>query len=71
MKRWIQVILIVIIVLLLILLVTPLLVSVPPLTRPDPRFDFYDLHQPIYTRSRFLPPSRVDGCRPEREAAGG
>jgi glucose-1-phosphate adenylyltransferase len=36
------------------------------LTRPDPRFDFYDPHQPIYTRSRFLPPSRVDGCRLDR-----
>jgi len=36
------------------------------LTRPDPLFDFYDPHQPIYTRSRFLPPSRIDGCRLER-----
>jgi glucose-1-phosphate adenylyltransferase len=33
------------------------------LTRQDPPFDFYDPHRPIYTRSRFLPPSRVDGCR--------
>lgn len=33
------------------------------LTRPDPPFDFYDPHLPIYTRSRFLPPSRIDGCR--------
>lgn len=33
------------------------------LTRPDPPFDFYDPHLPIYTHSRFLPPSRVDGCR--------
>ena len=33
------------------------------LARPDPPFDFYDPHRPIYTRSRFLPPSRVDGCR--------
>jgi len=36
------------------------------LTRPDPPFDFYDPHRPIYTRSRFLPPSRIDGCRLER-----
>jgi len=36
------------------------------LTQPDPPFDFYDPHQPIYTRSRFLPPSRIDGCRTER-----
>jgi len=36
------------------------------LARPDPPFDFYDPHQPIYTRSRFLPPSRVDGCRMEQ-----
>jgi glucose-1-phosphate adenylyltransferase len=36
------------------------------LTQPDPPFDFYDPHRPIYTRSRFLPPSRVDGCRMER-----
>ena len=33
------------------------------LTRPNPPFDFYDPHRPIYTRSRFLPSSRVDGCR--------
>jgi glucose-1-phosphate adenylyltransferase len=32
------------------------------LTRPDPPFDFYDRHRPIYTRSRFLPPSKIDGC---------
>ncbi|MDY7039641.1 MAG: glucose-1-phosphate adenylyltransferase [Chloroflexota bacterium] len=36
------------------------------LTRPYPPFDFYDPHRPIYTRSRFLPPSRIDGCRLER-----
>jgi glucose-1-phosphate adenylyltransferase len=36
------------------------------LTRPNPPFDFYDPHRPIYTRSRFLPPSRIDGCRLER-----
>ena len=33
------------------------------LTRPDPPFDFHDPNKPIYTRSRFLPPSRIDGCR--------
>lgn len=32
------------------------------LTLPDPPFDFYDPNRPIYTRPRFLPPSRVDGC---------
>jgi glucose-1-phosphate adenylyltransferase len=36
------------------------------LTQPDPPFDFYDPNHPIYTRSRFLPPSREDGCRLER-----
>ncbi len=36
------------------------------LTRPDPPFDFYDPRFPIYTRSRFLPSSRIDGCRLER-----
>lgn len=33
------------------------------LTHPDPPFDFYDPRRPIYTRSRFLPASRLDGCR--------
>ena len=33
------------------------------LTEPDPLFDFYDPNRPIYTRSRFLPPSRIDGCQ--------
>ncbi|MBN1582198.1 MAG: glucose-1-phosphate adenylyltransferase [Anaerolineae bacterium] len=36
------------------------------LTRPDPPFDFYDPDHPIYTRSRFLPSSRIDGCKIER-----
>jgi glucose-1-phosphate adenylyltransferase len=36
------------------------------LTRPNPPFDFYDPQRPIYSRSRFLPPSRIDGCRLER-----
>ena len=33
---------------------------------PDPPFDFYDLKHPIYTRPRFLPSSRADGCDLER-----
>jgi len=40
------------------------------LTQPDPPFDFYDPNRPIYTRPRFLPPSRVDGCRLERVVVG-
>ena len=47
------------------------------LTDPDPAFDLYDPANPIYTRARFLPGSRVnycqlvrvllaDGCRLER-----
>ncbi|HIQ02051.1 MAG TPA: glucose-1-phosphate adenylyltransferase [Anaerolineales bacterium] len=36
------------------------------LTRPTPPFDFYDPSRPIYARPRFLPASRVDGCRLER-----
>lgn len=36
------------------------------LTLPDPPFDFYDPDHPIYTRPRFLPPSRADGCDLER-----
>ncbi len=36
------------------------------LTRENPPFDFYDPRRPIYTRSRFLPPSRIDGCRLEQ-----
>jgi glucose-1-phosphate adenylyltransferase len=30
------------------------------LTLPDPPFDFYDPHSPIYTHPRFLPPSHVE-----------
>jgi len=33
--------------------------------RPAP-FSFFDAHRPIYTRPRFLPGSRVDGCRIDR-----
>jgi glucose-1-phosphate adenylyltransferase len=36
------------------------------LTLPDPPFDFYDPGRPIYTRPRFLPSSRADGCDLER-----
>jgi glucose-1-phosphate adenylyltransferase len=36
------------------------------LTQPEPPFDFYDLERPIYTRPRFLPASRADGCDMER-----
>jgi glucose-1-phosphate adenylyltransferase len=36
------------------------------LTRPNPPFDFYDPLHPIYTRPRFLPSSRADGCDLER-----
>ncbi len=32
------------------------------LTRPGAPFSFYDPHRPIYTNSRFLPPSRFYGC---------
>ena len=36
------------------------------LTLPDPPFDFYDPNKPIYSRPRFLPSSRADGCHLER-----
>lgn len=36
------------------------------LTAQTPDVEFYSAEQPIYTRSRFLPPSRVDGCQIER-----
>jgi len=32
------------------------------LTAPVPRFNFYDAGNPIYTRPRFLPSTRADGC---------
>lgn len=38
------------------------------LTLPDPPFDFYDPDCPIYTRPRFLPSSRTDGCSLKRTA---
>ena len=36
------------------------------LTLPKPPFDFYNPRYPIYTRPRFLPSSRADGCDLER-----
>ena len=33
------------------------------LTGPKPPFSFFDPRKPIYTRPRFLPGTRVDGCR--------
>jgi glucose-1-phosphate adenylyltransferase len=38
------------------------------LTLPDPPFDFYNRRHPIYTRPRFLPPSRANGCHLDRTA---
>lgn len=32
------------------------------LTDPEPRFDFYDEHWPIFTHARFLPGARIHGC---------
>ena len=36
------------------------------LTRYDAPFDFYDPHNPIYTHSRFLPPSWLENCKLDR-----
>jgi glucose-1-phosphate adenylyltransferase len=36
------------------------------LTRPVPRFDFFDEEAPIYTHPRNLPPAKMNGCRVER-----
>jgi glucose-1-phosphate adenylyltransferase len=36
------------------------------LALPDQPFDFHDPSCPIYTRPRFLPSSRADGCQLER-----
>jgi glucose-1-phosphate adenylyltransferase len=36
------------------------------LTEPVPKFNFYDASSPIYTRSRYLPASKVDRCQVER-----
>jgi glucose-1-phosphate adenylyltransferase len=38
------------------------------MTLPNPPFDFYNPQYPIYSRPRFLPPSRADGCHLERTA---
>jgi glucose-1-phosphate adenylyltransferase len=32
------------------------------LTRPLPPFDFHDANRPIYSRPRFLPSTRIEGC---------
>lgn len=32
------------------------------LTSSAPHFDFHDMSAPIYTRARFLPPSRIENC---------
>jgi len=32
------------------------------LASPLPKFNFFDTQSPIYTRSRYLPPSKVHGC---------
>ncbi len=32
------------------------------LTSNDPHFDFHDMTAPIFTRPRFLPPSRIEQC---------
>lgn len=36
------------------------------LTEPVPKFNFYDASSPIYTRSRYLPASKVDRCQIDR-----
>ncbi|MBP1634301.1 MAG: glgC 2 [Acidobacteria bacterium] len=36
------------------------------LTRPDAPFSFYDPRRPVFTRPRWLPASRLDGCRLDR-----
>jgi glucose-1-phosphate adenylyltransferase len=38
------------------------------MTLPDPPFDFYNPQYPIYTRPRFLPPSRANGCHLDNTA---
>ena len=37
---------------------------------PNPKFSFYDRNAPIYTQSRFLPPSKVQDCEIERSTIG-
>ena len=36
------------------------------MTAPHPKFNFFDAKAPIYTRSRTLPPSKVDECEVRR-----
>lgn len=36
------------------------------LTEAVPKFNFYDASSPIYTRSRYLPASKVDSCQIDR-----
>ena len=36
------------------------------LTDPLPRFSFYDMDAPIYTRMRYLPPSKINACNLSR-----
>jgi len=36
------------------------------LTRPDSRFDLFDMNAPLFTRPRFLPASRIEGGKIER-----
>lgn len=38
------------------------------MTLPNAPFDFYDPQYPIYTRPRFLPPSRANGCHLDNAA---
>lgn len=36
------------------------------LAEPDPEFSFYDVHAPIFTDMRYLPPSKINQCDVER-----
>ena len=40
------------------------------LCQPVPRFNFYDMTNPVYTRARFLPASKVEQCDLERVSIG-
>lgn len=37
---------------------------------PNPAFNFHEMNAPIYTQSRFLPPSKVQDCEIERSTIG-
>jgi len=41
------------------------------MTRPNPPFDFYDSRWPILTHPRYLPGSRLSGCRFNRSVLAG